>query len=273
MPIAHPDSANAWVRMGAMVVMVDGYNAKLALVREYAGLREFTGNTEHGYMDMPEEDMLLVVAFNLARRFMRKLLEKIIWRTVSAALLFGDTRHTANQPYNTLGGALINGLFPRSGQQLGDIYNFVGVLRDWCQGDDPICAEGDGKRVYNVQHHLNYFDVYSGAAAVWVKSMVGQATTPTSGSTTVGKTSSGMTATETTASSTQSASITSGSMGSSPPSSTRTSTPLPEGTDSGTAATPTASSTTQEGRVQGFRCFKGYLIALSILYSFLFAIA
>lgn len=49
MPIAHLDSANVWVRMGAMVVMVDGYNASLALVREYAGLLrllEFTGSTE-----------------------------------------------------------------------------------------------------------------------------------------------------------------------------------------------------------------------------------
>ncbi|KAI1645113.1 carbohydrate esterase family 5 protein [Daldinia loculata] len=208
--------------------------------------------------------------------------------TIVAALLFGDTRHTANQPYNTLGGAPINGLFPRSGQQLEGIHNFAGVLRDWCQEDDPICAEGDGKRTYNVQHHLNYFDVYSGAAAEWVKSMLGETTTPTSGSTTVSsntatsttsststvveETSSGVTATETTASETQSASITSVSMSLSSPSLTRTSTPLPEGTDSSTAATPTASSTAQQGSVQGVRCFKGY-IGLSILYSFLFAIA
>ncbi|OTA54516.1 carbohydrate esterase family 5 protein, partial [Hypoxylon sp. EC38] len=89
---------------------------------------------------------------------------------IAAALLFGDTRHTANQPYNTLPGASINGLFPRSGEQLAGLNNFAGVLRDWCQGDDPICAQGDGKRVYNVQHHLNYFDVYSGAAGQWVKS-------------------------------------------------------------------------------------------------------
>ncbi|KAI1652540.1 carbohydrate esterase family 5 protein [Daldinia decipiens] len=214
--------------------------------------------------------------------------------SISVALLFGDTRHTANQPYNTLEGATINGLFPRSGQQLEGINNFAGVLRDWCQGDDPICAAGDGKGTYNVQHHLNYFDVYSDAAAEWVKSMLGEATTPTptsgstSGSTTVSsstatstasststaveETSSGVTASETTASETQSVSITSASMSLSSPSSTSTSTPLPEGTDSGTAATPTASSTAQGGSVQGVWCYKGY-IGLSILYSFLFAIA
>ncbi|KAK6953600.1 hypothetical protein Daesc_005905 [Daldinia eschscholtzii] len=102
---------------------------------------------------------------------------------IAAALLFGDTRHTENQPFNTLEGASISGLFPRSGQQLAGLNSFAGVLRDWCQGDDPICAAGDGKRKTNVEHHLNYFDVYSGAAAEWVKSMLGEkATTPTSSS-------------------------------------------------------------------------------------------
>ncbi|KAI0122743.1 carbohydrate esterase family 5 protein [Daldinia grandis] len=208
--------------------------------------------------------------------------------TIAAALLFGDTRHTANQPYNTLEGAPINGLFPRGGQQLEGIRNFAGVLRDWCQGDDPICAEGDGKGTHNVQHHLNYFDVYSDAAAEWVKSMLGEATTPTSGSTTVpsstatlttiststtaSETSSEVTATETTTSETQSASITSESMGLSSTTSTTTSTPLPESTDSSAAAAPTESSMTQEGSVQAVRCLKGY-IGLSVLCSVLFTIA
>ncbi|KAI8964244.1 carbohydrate esterase family 5 protein [Daldinia sp. FL1419] len=188
---------------------------------------------------------------------------------IAAALLFGDTRHTANQPYNTLGGASINGLFPRGGRQLEGLRNFAGVLRDWCQEDDPICAEGDGKQTYNVQHHLNYFDVYSGAAAQWVKSKLSVTSTLAPGSMmstdTATSTASGGGTSITETSSKAAATTTTTST-------TKTSTPLPETTDSGVAAAPTESSTAQEGSVQGFRCFRGY-IGISILYSFLFAIA
>ncbi|KAI1807470.1 carbohydrate esterase family 5 protein [Daldinia bambusicola] len=214
-------------------------------------------------------------------------------RAIAAALLFGDTRHTANQPYNTLEGAPINGLFPRGGEQLEGLHNFAGVLRDWCQGDDPICAEGDGKRTYNVEHHLNYFDVYSDAAAKWVKSMLGNASTPspsssstTESSKTSPSSSSGtstssieetssseVTATTTTTSGTQSTSISSGvvSSSSSSPSSTHTSTPLPEATNTDAPPAPTASPT-QEGSAPGHRDLRGY-IGLSLMSWFLFAIA
>ncbi|KAI1413504.1 carbohydrate esterase family 5 protein [Hypoxylon sp. FL1857] len=171
---------------------------------------------------------------------------------IAAALLFGDTRHTTNQPYNTLTGASINGLFPRSGQQLAGLHNFAGVLRDWCQGDDPICASGDGKRIYNVQHHLNYFDVYSSAAAEWVKSKLAEATTLTSSSTTA---SSMATASETsTRSSTVTATISAISTG--------TSTLFPEATGntvSGSGAPPTATSSSQEGGAETVRCSRGHI--------------
>ncbi|OTB01938.1 carbohydrate esterase family 5 protein [Hypoxylon sp. CI-4A] len=80
---------------------------------------------------------------------------------IVAALLFGDVRHTADQPFNTLEGASISGLYPRSGTQLAGLNSFDDVLQDWCQGDDPICAQGDGTRKTNVADHLNYFDKYS----------------------------------------------------------------------------------------------------------------
>ncbi|KAI1377836.1 carbohydrate esterase family 5 protein [Hypoxylon crocopeplum] len=218
---------------------------------------------------------------------------------IAAALLFGDTRHTASQPYNTLGGSPFNGLFPRTGQLLAGINSFASVLRDWCQGDDPICAQGDGKRTYNVQHHLNYFDVYSDAAGEWVRSMVGEATTPTSTSTSssatvssttttssvassamndtstsleesstsviVTTTSTSVTSTQTTAmssnstSSTLSTSPATTSSNSNSSSLTRTSTVLPETTDSGASVTPTPTSSTQGNGAGVVRCFRSYV--------------
>ncbi|KAI8630309.1 Alpha/Beta hydrolase protein [Xylariaceae sp. FL1651] len=87
-------------------------------------------------------------------------------KNIAAALLFGDTRHTADQSYNVLEGAGISGLFPRSGGQLAGLNEFSGVLRSYCQFDDPICAAGDGHRTDTVvADHLNYFDKYPQAAA------------------------------------------------------------------------------------------------------------
>ncbi|KAI0828776.1 carbohydrate esterase family 5 protein [Hypoxylon sp. FL0890] len=172
---------------------------------------------------------------------------------IAAALLFGNTRHTANQSYNTLAGASINGLFPRSGQQLAGLDNFAGVLRDWCQGDDPVCASGDGKRTYNVQDHLNYFDLYSGAAGEWVKSKLGETTTSSSSSTTASSSSS------TTASSTAATSTTS-RISTQNSTATATSTLRPEVTISSSSASPTATSGSQpEGGTEIVRCSKSYI--------------
>ncbi|KAI1398426.1 carbohydrate esterase family 5 protein [Hypoxylon fuscum] len=195
---------------------------------------------------------------------------------ISAALLFGDVRHTANQPYNTLAGSSINGLYPRTGQLLAGINKWAGLLRDWCQEDDPICAQGDGQRTYNVQHHLNYFDFYSGAAGLWVMSKLGvtaaltssateaPSTASTSASTstsTAVTTSSSANATSTLTSATSSA-FTSGST-----SVSGTSTLLPEATDSGTTSAPTATPT-QEGGTGIVRCFRGHIF-LAALASFI----
>ncbi|KAI1385705.1 carbohydrate esterase family 5 protein [Hypoxylon trugodes] len=171
---------------------------------------------------------------------------------IAAALLFGDVRHTAHQPYNTLGGAGINGIFPRPLPLLTGVRNFASVLRDWCQVDDPICAQGNGKRAYNVQDHLNYFDRYSGAAAEWVKSKLGEAGTSTSSS---------ATATWTESSSSAGATATSSADTSSTPTTLTGSTMLPE---------PTASPSPSQGGGAGvveYLWVSVYLAALVSLVS------
>ncbi|WYZ45140.1 hypothetical protein EsH8_VIII_000456 [Colletotrichum jinshuiense] len=75
---------------------------------------------------------------------------------IAAALVFGDTRHTASQSYNYLSGSGDNGLFPRPENQLAGMRAFAGVLRSYCVDSDPICAGGD-----TAANHLNYFDIYS----------------------------------------------------------------------------------------------------------------
>ncbi|KAM6525333.1 hypothetical protein FALCPG4_010888 [Fusarium falciforme] len=89
---------------------------------------------------------------------------------IVAAMIFGDTRHTANQPYNVLSGAGKDGLFPRPGDQLANLAKYGDVLRNYCVDTDPICAQGDV-----VETHLNYFDVFTDDVAGWVKERVNAA--------------------------------------------------------------------------------------------------
>ncbi|KAF6827935.1 acetylxylan esterase precursor [Colletotrichum musicola] len=97
---------------------------------------------------------------------------------ISAVLIFGDVRHTANQPYNYLSGAAASGLFPRSENQLAGMRAYSKVMRSYCVDSDPICAGGDTSA-----NHLNYFDIYSGDAGKWVKEVVGAAGTTSSSTT------------------------------------------------------------------------------------------
>lgn len=87
---------------------------------------------------------------------------------VAAVLLFGDVRHVAGQSYNVLSGADDNSYSPRPSDNLAKLNNFESVMRSYCDSQDPICAEGDTTSV-----HLSYFELYSEAAASWVRSMVG----------------------------------------------------------------------------------------------------
>ncbi|CAH0002097.1 unnamed protein product [Clonostachys byssicola] len=94
--------------------------------------------------------------------------EKAPGNMIRAALLFGNTLHTANQPFNYESGSGGSGLFPRSGDRLAGLNKFASVLRDYCVASDPICADGDV-----VANHLNYFDIYSTNAASWVVEKLG----------------------------------------------------------------------------------------------------
>lgn len=104
---------------------------------------------------------------------------------VAAVLRFGDVRHTAGQSYNTETGAGDEGLFPRSGSQLSDLNTFSAVLRDYCVETDPICAGGDVGST-----HTSYFDIFTNAAAAWVKEQLSESSGSTSSTTTSSKPSS-----------------------------------------------------------------------------------
>ncbi|KAJ4312322.1 hypothetical protein N0V84_009983 [Fusarium piperis] len=102
---------------------------------------------------------------------------------IVAAMIFGDTRHTANQPYNVLSGASKDGLFPRPSEQLANLAKYGSALRNYCVDTDPICAQGDV-----VETHLNYFDVFTNDVAKWVKQRVEAAEDDTESSSTTAST-------------------------------------------------------------------------------------
>ncbi|KAF5531739.1 acetylxylan esterase 2 [Fusarium napiforme] len=93
---------------------------------------------------------------------------------IVAAMVFGDTRHTKDQPYNVLSGKGKDGLFPRPAGMLENLASYGDVFRNYCVETDPICAKGD-----EVETHLNYFDVFTDDAAAWVKERVGKDSTTT----------------------------------------------------------------------------------------------
>lgn len=88
---------------------------------------------------------------------------------LSAVLAIGNTRHTANQPYNFGNGSAIDGLFPKSGAQLSAIAAYTDITHDWCVSTDPICAADSS--FSNVSTHLGYYDVYAQEAAAWIRAV------------------------------------------------------------------------------------------------------
>jgi len=87
-------------------------------------------------------------------------------KAIAAALLWGDVRHTANQPYNVLDGASKEKA-PRTGRDLQLLNRYTPVLRSYCAAGDPVCAGGN-----TVDDHLNYFQLYTNDASSWIVSMV-----------------------------------------------------------------------------------------------------
>lgn len=87
---------------------------------------------------------------------------------VIAALVFGPTRRSGNQSWTHGGGEISDGGAPRTAEQNAALqpYADAGLLREYCQPGDPICApQSEGKDMAN---HLNYFDRFGDEAADWV---------------------------------------------------------------------------------------------------------
>ena len=87
---------------------------------------------------------------------------------IAAALVFGPTRRSANQSYTHGGGQISDGGAPRTAEQLAGLepYADAGILREYCQPGDPICAPHTDNK--DMSKHLNYFERYSDEAAEWV---------------------------------------------------------------------------------------------------------
>ena len=62
----------------------------------------------------------------------RHILQPTLTLPVAAVIIFGDTRHTADQPYNFGNGSSYDGLFPRPQSQISALEAYAGVMRNWC---------------------------------------------------------------------------------------------------------------------------------------------
>ncbi|WQF85296.1 Putative cutinase/acetylxylan esterase, alpha/Beta hydrolase [Colletotrichum destructivum] len=83
---------------------------------------------------------------------------------IAAALVWGSPRHVANQSYNLLVGARLQSGFPREGAQLASLNRWSSILRDYCNFDDPACAQGT-----SWDAHENYGLKYAEDAAQFVR--------------------------------------------------------------------------------------------------------
>jgi hypothetical protein len=103
---------------------------------------------------------------------------------VAAIIVFGDTRHVADQPYNWGSGSTIDGYFPRSETQVANLQPYADRMRNWCVDTDPICAAKQPTQ-HNASDHLSYFNVDSQSAASWIKSVASLTKTDSSFTTTI----------------------------------------------------------------------------------------
>lgn len=92
---------------------------------------------------------------------------------VAAAIVFGDTRHTANQSYNVLSGWDINGYAIRTQNMLDALDVYASRMRSYCDKNDPICCRG-----HDLNTHLTYLNNYTDDAASWLVSTINKATIP-----------------------------------------------------------------------------------------------
>ncbi|KAJ0159701.1 Acetylxylan esterase 2 [Colletotrichum tanaceti] len=155
---------------------------------------------------------------------------------IAAVLMFGDTRHTADQPYNYLADVGSNGWFPRPDDQLAGMRAFADVTRSYCASSDPVCSGGNSEA-----NHLNYFDIYSDEAGKWVQEMVGKADAAASSTGTSESSSTRSTVPSgTSATPSASATATTAASGSASPSTEPSATASPTSDDAASSPSPTS---------------------------------
>ncbi|KAM0715237.1 hypothetical protein Q7P37_008735 [Cladosporium fusiforme] len=89
---------------------------------------------------------------------------------IAAVTLFGNPRHTADQPYNALDGGAGQANSHRDAAGLARLATYTPRLQDYCNIDDLICAPGTGADT--VDAHTNYFQLYTAEAAQYIADLV-----------------------------------------------------------------------------------------------------
>lgn len=89
---------------------------------------------------------------------------------IVAALVFGSTVRAAETSYTLGGGRPFNGTASRPAKFQTNLstYASAGVLREYCNSGDPICATGSEPS--SMSNHLSYFEKYTDEAVKWVVS-------------------------------------------------------------------------------------------------------
>lgn len=87
---------------------------------------------------------------------------------IVAAAVFGPTVRSKGENYTVKGGQDFDGTSARTDASNEAIapYAAKGILKEWCNKGDPICAKGSTPS--SVENHLNYFFKYTDEASKWV---------------------------------------------------------------------------------------------------------
>lgn len=89
---------------------------------------------------------------------------------IAAVTLWGNPRHTADQPYNALSGNAGQANSHRDAAGLDRLNFYTPRLQDYCQVDDLVCAPGLGANT--VEAHTDYFQKYTEQAAQYIAAAV-----------------------------------------------------------------------------------------------------
>ena len=93
-----------------------------------------------------------------------------ITNPVVAALVFGSTVRAAGTSYTLGGGRNFNGTAARPAKYQNNLstYADLGLIREYCNEGDPICAIGSEPSA--MSNHLSYFEKYTDEAVKWAVS-------------------------------------------------------------------------------------------------------